>query len=271
MSRALRNVPADFDPSVVAAIDERLDEVEQVHGVRILLAIESGSRAWGFPSPDSDYDCRFLYVRSVEQYLSPWTRRDVIETPLDPVLDVNGWDVGKAIKLVLKGNAVAIEWLQSTITYRGDAAFRDALLGFATRHADRPAVARHYLHLGARQLRTYFADGKEVALKKVFYALRPAVSLRWLRLHGSEALAPMHFPALVAQSGVPDEIGAIVQDLLIRKAQTNELGKAPLPAPIRKFIEAEFLMAADAFPARSEPRSQSDVEAAESLFRRFLS
>ncbi|MFE3443732.1 DNA polymerase beta superfamily protein [Nocardia sp. NPDC059180] len=84
------------------------------------LAIESGSRAWGFPSPDSDYDCRFLYVASLDTYLSPWRTRDVIETPLVGLLDVNGWDLGKALRLLVKGNAVLIEWLQSPIVYRGD-------------------------------------------------------------------------------------------------------------------------------------------------------
>src|ERR1043165_8193851 len=120
----LRTIPQSMDRAAVALIDARLDDVRSQHNVQMLLAIESGSRAWGFPSPDSDYDCRFLYVRSAEQYLSPWVKRDVIETPLDAVLDVNGWDWGKAIKLVLKGNAVVIEWLQSPIVYRGDAGFR---------------------------------------------------------------------------------------------------------------------------------------------------
>ena len=83
----------DFDAATVERIQARLDEVERDHRVRVLWAVESGSRAWGFPSPDSDYDCRFFYVRRHDDYLSPWRPRDVIETPLDGVLDVNGWDV----------------------------------------------------------------------------------------------------------------------------------------------------------------------------------
>ncbi len=91
----LRQIPAELAPEIVGQIDQRLDDVCRDHRVRMLLAIESGSRAWGFPSPDSDYDCRFVFVRSVEDYLSPWSRRDVIETPLDAVLDVNGWSLAK--------------------------------------------------------------------------------------------------------------------------------------------------------------------------------
>lgn len=194
----------------------------------------------------------------------------MIETPLDAVLDVNGWDLGKALKLILKGNAVAIEWLQSPIAYRGDAAARAALLDFAGRFVDRTAVSRHYLHLGARQYRTYFAAGRRVALKKAFYALRPAAALRWLRLHPDETLAPMHFPTLMAESDVPADVRSAVADLLARKAMTKELGQAPLPAPLRRFIEGE-LDAAEAAPrAPAAGPTSGRICAAETLFRHLV-
>jgi hypothetical protein len=120
----LRTLSADFDPAVVAAIDARLDAIAHEHHATVLLAIESGSRAWGFPSPDSDYDCRFIYVRRREDYLTLYPPRDVIEFPLEGELDVNGWDLGKALRLLLKGNAVVIEWLTSPYAYAGDASFR---------------------------------------------------------------------------------------------------------------------------------------------------
>lgn len=266
----MRSILPDFDPAIVAAIDQRLDDVERTHGVRILLAIESGSRAWGFPSPDSDYDCRFIYARSTADYLSPWAKRDVIETPLDAVLDVNGWDIGKALKLALKGNAVVVEWLQSPITYCGSEAFRADMIDFVRQFGNRAAIARHYLHLGEGQYRTYFAEHKNVALKKTFYALRPAVALRWLRSHPDEAIAPMHFPTLMAEADVPREVGMIVEDLLVRKAASHELGKAPLPQPIRRFVELEFATAVEEFPPQPLVMPQDVVRAAEALFRRFV-
>lgn len=145
---SLRSIPPHFDVERLADVDARLAGIVRDHRVTIGLAIESGSRAWGFPSPDSDYDCRFLFVRPMEDYLSPWQKRDVIETPLEDDMDVNGWELGKAIKLLLKGNAVVIEWLMSPIVYAGVPEFRDGLLGLANAHTDRAAVARHYLHLG---------------------------------------------------------------------------------------------------------------------------
>ncbi|WP_058625456.1 nucleotidyltransferase domain-containing protein [Microbacterium testaceum] len=171
----MRAVPSSLDPTVVAEIDRRLATVEAEHRVRIPWAIESGSRAWGFPSPDSDYDCRFLFVRPVESYLSLWPERDVIETPLDKIFDVNSWDLAKTIALIVKGNATAIEWLNSPIVYSGDEEFRTNLRAFAEETVERAAIGRHYLHVARRQ------RAGAITLKRFFYALRPAAALRWMR------------------------------------------------------------------------------------------
>src|SRR5215475_2098189 len=156
---SLRSIPASMDAGKVASVDAAVDSIVLEHGVVIGLAVESGSRAWGFPSPDSDYDCRFVYIRPLAHYLTPWPRRDVIELPLVDELDVNGWDLAKAIKLLLKGNAVIIEWLTSPIVYGGDAQFREEFLALAAGHASRELIGRHYLHLGDRQRRVYFGEG----------------------------------------------------------------------------------------------------------------
>ncbi len=266
---AVRTLGGDFDPAVVAAIDARLQAIVEREPVDVLLAVESGSRAWGFPSPDSDYDCRFIYVRRRDDYLALFPPRDVIECPVDAVLDVNGWDLAKALRLLLKGNAVVIEWLTSPFAYSGSARFRAEATELARQAAVPAAIARHYLHLGERQRRTYFADARAVPLKKMFYALRPAVALRWLRLHPGEAVAPMHFPTLVAASDLPAEVTAIVDDLLVRKSVTRELGSGPLPAPIGALIDAEFAIAREQWrrePWRVDPAT---VAAANALFRRW--
>ena len=258
----MRAIPADFDQQKLVDIDRRLNGIAQNHHVVIGLAIESGSRAWGFPSPDSDYDCRFIFMRRVEDYLSPWPRRDVIETPPIDELDINGWELGKALKLMLKGNAVVIEWLMSPIVYRGDANFCSGLLELAARHADRQAIARHYLHLGLRQRRTYLADEKQVALKKLFYALRPAVALRWLTDHPEARMPPMHFQTLLHDSRVPADVLTIAEELVARKALTRELGTGPLPAPIRDFIDTEFTRQSelDRRPLRLSAEAKIDAE-----------
>lgn len=260
-------MPKDFARGPLAEIDRRLSDIVGEQKVAIALAIESGSRAWGFPSPDSDYDCRFLFVRPADQYLSPWPRRDVIETPLVDDMDLNGWELGKALRLLLKGNAVVIEWLMSPIVYDGDARFRDELTAFAHRWSSRTGVMRHYLHLGERQRRTYFADGKDVPLKKLFYALRPAAALRWLRLHDGEAVAPMHFPSLMEESDPPPTVLATVRELIRLKAGTRELGSGPLPAEIEAFVDEEFAAARGVIPEQAPPLTPVAKAAAEELFR----
>jgi len=267
---SLRTIPSYFPLPTVAEIDGRLDDICATHGVEIPLAIESGSRAWGFPSPDSDFDCRFLFVRPVQQHLSPWLHRDVIETPLADDLDVNGWDLGKALKLLLKGNAVVIEWLRSPIVYRGKPWFRDGLLEFATRYADRELIVKHYLHLGERQRRVYFADGTSVPQKKIFYALRPAATLRWLRLHREASVAPMHFPTLMLECEPPKDVAVLVADLIERKSITRELGSEALPPAISAFIDYEFSLARERFEGRAAPASAEARQGAENLYREFV-
>lgn len=267
---AMRSIPNSMSPASVARIDQRLGAIETEAGVLILLAIESGSRAWGFPSPDSDYDCRFIYARPMDDYLTPWPVRDVIETPLEGELDVNGWDLGKALKLLLKGNAVVVEWLTSPIVYRGEANFRSELLAFATANLDRRMVAHHYLHLGERQRRLHFTDTAAIPLKKIFYALRPAAALRWLRLNPRATVAPMHFPTLMRECDPPIAVQAIVDNLVARKAATRELGSSSLPAAIGQFIDTEFEIARanfDAMPSRIGADARS---AADTLFRRWV-
>lgn len=263
----LRAIPKSFDAARLSAIDRSLATISESDRVALCLAVESGSRAWGFPSPDSDYDCRFIFVRAANDYLSPWQKRDVIELPLVGDLDFNGWELGKTLKLLVKGNAVAVEWLMSPIIYDGDRAFRDELAAFAAQHADRVGVARHYLHLGEKQRRTYFADGKHVHLKKLFYALRPAAALRWLRLHPDEAVAPMHFPTLMRECDPPRDVEAIASDLIARKAETRELGTAPLPLPVERFIDDEFALARDTLPPRPARITADAKAAADAFFR----
>jgi predicted nucleotidyltransferase len=260
---ASRNLPPSFAPEVVAAIDAELERIQREQKVALPLVIESGSRAWGFPSPDSDYDCRFIFVRREEDYLTLFLRRDVIEVPLTGDLDVNGWDLAKALRLMLKGNAVALEWLRSPISYRCDPVFRDAFLALARDCADRRLIGRHYLHLGERQRRTYFGDGKSIALKKLFYALRPAAALRWLRMHPEEAVPPMHFPTLMDECEPGAEVAAVTAELMERKAETRELGEGPLPEPIAAFIAEEFAAARELFetgPVRASAKARAKAD-----------
>ena len=264
---SLRSIPPEMDGQKVALIDALLDRIAAEHGVFLPLAIESGSRAWGFASPDSDYDCRFVFVRPIAQHITPWPSRDVIEYPLEADLDANGWDLGKALRLLLKGNAVIIEWLRSPVIYRGQEWFRDSFLEFARQSATREAIGRHYLHLGERQRRVYFGDGTSVAQKKIFYALRPAATLRWLRMRPMEAVAPMHFPTLMSECDPPAELRREVVDLMHRKLVTRELGAAPLPPVVASFLDSEFELARASFESGLARAPEEVAAQAERFYR----
>ncbi|GAA4172627.1 nucleotidyltransferase domain-containing protein [Gryllotalpicola koreensis] len=257
----MRAVPPELDPLVVARIDDRLATVEAEQHVRVAWAIESGSRAWGFPSPDSDYDCRFIYISPVERYLSLWPRRDVIETPLDKVLDVNGWDLSKAIALITKGNATAIEWLRSPIVYAGDATFRDDMLAFADEVVERVHVGRHYLHVARQQ------QAGAATLKRFFYVLRTATALRWLHEHPEESVPPMKLQALLDESAVGPGIRNAALDLIAKKALTRELGAGSPPPVLEAFVAGE-LERAEHFDSDPVARPAEELRAlADAFFR----
>lgn len=230
----MRSIPSSLDPAVVAEIDRRLAVVETDHEVRIPWAIESGSRAWGFPSPDSDYDCRFLFVRAPEQYLTLWPQRDVIETPLDKVFDVNGWDLAKTVRLIAKGNATTIEWLRSPIVYTGDPTFRDALLALANQIAERSAIGRHYFHVANQQRKG------TVTLKRFFYVLRPAAALRWLEVHPMSAVPPMDLPTLLEEGDVDVDTRDAAAELIALKSHTRELGTGNPPSVLERFVKGQL-------------------------------
>lgn len=223
-----------------------------------------GDRKWkprvGFPSPDSDYDCRFLFLRTRDDYLSLWQARDVIETPLDKVYDVNGWGVAKAVKLIAKGNATAIEWLRSPIVYTGDTAFCDELLSLADEIVERAAIGRHYLHVAGKQ------RAGTPTLKRFFYGLRPAVALRWLETHPTMIIPPMDLPTLLAESDVSDEVHCAALELIALMAETRELGTATAPAVLERFVVAQL---AHAEHFESEPVA-NDVDRTRALADAFI-
>jgi uncharacterized protein len=260
----VRAIPDSMDAGTVAAIDRRLDGVETSERVTIPWAIESGSRAWGFPSPDSDYDCRFLYVRRLGDYLSPWGRRDVIETELDKVFDVNGWDLAKALRLLVKGNGTLTEWLRSPIVYRGDPGFHAELLALAEQVTDRALLGKHYRHVGLQHLAV-----TNPSLKRFFYALRPAAVLHWLRAHPDRVVPPMEMTAALEDGGAPADVRDACAALIALKAGTREAGDGEVPDVLRRFVDRE-LAEAEQFETAERCDSDRARELCEAFFERVL-
>lgn len=258
------DIPADKE----AEIQSRLTAIEREHDVRFLFAIESGSRAWGFPSPDSDFDVRFVYARPQDWYLSIHPGRDVIETPLEGDWDINGWDVKKALGLLLKPNPVLLEWLSSPIHYRWDDR-PTSLIRKLAEDCIRPVdCIPHYYHLGHELWRRNIANSEEVKLKKYFYTIRPALAIRWVRMH-PDLLPPMNFQDLVNATDVTADAKAIITDLLAKKAEASEVGTGKRIAVLDDLIQQEYTWAEDNKPRRETP-DPATVERANSVFRAIV-
>lgn len=218
-------------------IQETLTRIEAEHGVRILYACESGSRGWGFDSADSDWDVRFIYCHPRDWYLSIEEGRDVIELPIDDLLDVNGWDLRKSLRLMKKSNPVLLEWLSSPIVYREDAA---AMAPYRTLAQDlyQPAAClHHYLHMAKGNFREYL-QGEIVWLKKYFYVLRPVLACLWIE-RGLGAV-PMAFDDLVSglvnDSALRDSITKLTE-LKRSGAEVDSGLRIPV---IHSFLEREI-------------------------------
>jgi predicted nucleotidyltransferase len=228
-----------------------LRHVEQDHDVRILYACESGSRAWDFASPDSDYDVRFVYVRSPDWYLTfdVERRRDVIEYPIVDDIDCNGWDIRKALYLFTRTNGALLEWLNSPIKYIEAGPFAQSMRNLAPRAIDTKALCFHYSHMARGNAREYLFDD-QVRLKKYFYVLRPLFAIR--HLEQGLGLPPVPFEEL-AEAVAPLGIRQSLTELIALKRTTGELGTgAPVPE-ISQFIVSELERLGSKFTGLGRP------------------
>lgn len=221
-------------------IQENLDAIEKECSVRILLAVESGSRAWGFASPDSDYDVRFIYVREPEDYLRIDTRKDTVEWRLDEVLDINGWDLKKALLAFGKGNPNVAEWANSPIVYRQAAEWEQIRQAGLAYFSEKAALCHYYGT--ANNTRLSFLTGEMVRYKKYLYALRPLLCCRWIERY--HCAPPMSFEELLKlfdepDEALPKELYEEIQILLEKKTQAKEKELSPHLPLVRDFIEAE--------------------------------
>lgn len=245
-------------------IDQKLREIEEQEQVKIILAAESGSRAWGFASPDSDYDVRFIYVRQPEAYLSLRPVRDVIEWQLDDVLDINGWDIKKVLQLLKKSNPTIFEWCNSSIIYKKSEDFRE-LEKLLPQYFSIKKSLYHYWNMADNNRRTYLG-GKEVKIKKYFYILRPILASDWIIEKKSPP--PVLLEDLV-RTQLPEKLKEEIESLSEQKRKNSELGIAPAIPAIEEYIEESLDRLKDLAKGLEE-RSDCGWEALEQCFLRLI-
>jgi predicted nucleotidyltransferase len=247
-------------------IERRLRDVETADGVRILYAVESGSRAWGFESQDSDWDVRFVYIQPRDWYLSVnlESRRDVIERPIVDHIDLSGWDIRKALRLFAASNPPFLEWLSSPIVYRDELGFAAAVRALLPRFNNPVSSLYHFLRMAQGNYRD-FLQGPEVIVKKYFYVLRPLLAVRWIEQ--GRGPVPMEFSRLLVTIEDADLLREI-ETLIERKKRGDELARERAIVPISRFIASE--LDRPRAVVRPSERTDRDLEPLSELFRRML-
>ena len=247
-------------------IQSELQQLELQNNIKILYAVESGSRAWGFESIDSDWDVRFLYVHQLDWYLQIDAGRDNIERMLPNDLDFAGWELRKALRLFRKSNPPLLEWLRSPIIYleNGDAA--KYLRDVSDQYFSPKSCLHHYLHMAQGNYRAYLT-GDVVRVKKYFYVLRPVLACRWIMDAGT--MPPMEFSQLVESQLTDRHLKTLVQDLQSRKMAGEELSEEPRISELNEYLEKEILFFVDYLKDVKVPESP-DTQGLNSLFKQIL-
>jgi predicted nucleotidyltransferase len=243
-------------------IKKYLAEIEIEKNVTILYACETGSRAWGFPSPDSDYDIRFIYKHHKDWYMGITEGKDTIERMLENNdIDISGWDIRKSLRLLLKSNPPLLEWIQSPIIYKTDRDFLNGISLLAKSSYSKIATIHHYLSMAKKSFEE-FSDKPEMKLKKFFYALRTAIACKWI-LERDE-IPPIDFRIMLEGLKLSQEIKLKIYDLIKLKSTVGESYFHPVQSDLNNFI-FECIISADK-EARNMPAS--DVKVSE--FNSFL-
>jgi len=250
-------------------IRARLKDIEIEKEVRVLYACESGSRAWGFPSVDSDYDVRFIYLHPRDWYLSINVehKRDVIERPVENQLDISGWDLRKALQLLRKCNPPLMEWLVSPIVYWEEFTITARMHELVSKYFSPVACLYHYLHMAKGNYRDYL-KGPEVWIKKYFYVLRPILAINWIER--GFGVVPTEFQVLVEQVVDALELEEEIGKLIEARRRGEELDRGPRIAPISEFIESELARLENKRFEREYHRPIASVEEFNDLFRSAL-
>ena len=216
---------------------EELKRIEKLHDVRILLAVESGSRAWGFPSLDSDYDVRFIYIKDKTGYLKVFEKKDTIDIPVDEVLDINGWDLKKTLKLLYQSNASLFEWFSSPIVYSSDNDFVSSFYKLSSDYFRSKAVMYHYINLAKKSYGVVWEDDR-VRIKKLFYVIRPLFVCMWIEKY--ESIPPMNLQEMMEKFSDDDRVYYIINDLIEYKSGCTEKDIIEAPTKIIEFVERKI-------------------------------
>lgn len=246
-------------------IKNKLIEIEEKNNIKILLACETGSRGWGFPSPDSDYDVRFLYVHPVDWYLCVHEKEDHITVPISDELDITGWELKKSLQLLTKHNAALMERLQSPIIYSEVKNFKEEYFLLAKENFSAISVMHHYLSM-AKSYYEKCAATKEIKLKSLFYAIRTTITSHWI--HAYKTLPPMELEKLMKVIEDRKELVDRIRELVkIKKDQSEAYLHTEEPL-ILEYLNSTLTMCEAG--SKSLPGDKYKSESLDAFFKKYV-
>jgi uncharacterized protein len=247
-------------------IQNEISKLELQYNIKILYAVESGSRAWGFASTDSDWDVRFIYIHHLDWYLKIDDKKDSIDKILPNDIDLSGWEFKKALRLFRKSNPPLLEWLRSPIVYSENFSTAFKLRELSEEYFNPKSCLYHYLHMAEGNYRDYLLK-ENVKVKKYFYVLRPILACEWIRQNNT--IPPMEFEILVESQVTDSVIKEEIKNLLVRKISGEELNEEPKIMVLNDFLEDrinfhnEFIKT---FPKSEQP----DTISLDNLFKETI-
>lgn len=229
--------------SMQTTIQNYIKQVEEKRNITVILACETGSRAWGFPSPDSDYDVRVVYKHDIDWYLTIMDKKDGFDTMFeDREIDISGWELRKSLRLLYKSNAAMLERIQSPIIYQQDNAFVTGIREIAPVCYSKIATMYHYLGMANKCIADVDANA-DYKLKRFFYALRASTACRWIL--DNDDMPPIHFPTMLAGLDVKTSIAERIAELIAIKAEKSEGYFHTGEAEIIAFMQQSLQLAGD--------------------------
>lgn len=248
-------------------IKKELARIEAEHEIKILLAVESGSRAWGFASTDSDWDVRYIYIHKLDWYLRIDDLKDSQEKILPNDLDLSGWELKKALKLFRKSNPPMLEWLRSPIVYTEQFSTAEKLRDLSEKYFNPKSCMYHYLSMAKGNFKEFLADKDLVKSKKYFYVLRPVLACDWIR--NKNSFPPMEFQDLVDSQVTDEKLKTEIGELLKRKMSGEELKEEPQIEILNEFLERKIEFYKD-YVEQIEPNDKPPTELLDALFKETI-
>lgn len=252
---------------MIELIGQKLDAVKTELGIRILYACESGSRAWGFASADSDYDVRVIYTWPKERYLGILPPNDTFDRGIDAEnIDLSGWDIRKALTLFRKSNGPLYEWLYSPIVYFEETEIISEWRALTNRFFVPGNSIAHYLGLSTKIHRRIQEDGN-VTAKKYLYVLRSLLSAASVL---ENCVPPaVDFKLLRTQLDIPKDVTEQIEAMIAQKSEGLESDPISRSSVLDAYIENQMQTIKES--ASNLPTELGPIEALDEFCRSVIS